>query len=91
MPRLQVAFGAVVVAQAAHSVEEYVGRLWETFPPARVPGLVSEDLGRGFLVLNLLLLTKRTAGTGGTQPRLSDGAPFLRHREEHGAILGCST
>jgi hypothetical protein len=58
MPRLQVAFGAVVMAQAAHSVEEYVGRLWETFPSARVlPGLVSEDPGRGFLVLNLLLVT----------------------------------
>ncbi len=35
MTRPQVAFGALIVAQASHSVEEYVGRLWESFPPAR--------------------------------------------------------
>lgn len=48
------AFGALVLAQAAHSVEEYLGRLWETFPPARLlTGLVSEDLRLGFLVINV--------------------------------------
>jgi hypothetical protein len=57
MRRLQSAFGALVLAQAAHSTEEYVGRLWESFPPARlVSGLVSQDLERGFLILNLLLV-----------------------------------
>jgi hypothetical protein len=34
MTRLQLTFGALVLAQAAHAVEEYVGRLWESFPPA---------------------------------------------------------
>jgi hypothetical protein len=33
--RLPGAFGAHVAAQAVHSVEEYAGRLWESFPPAR--------------------------------------------------------
>jgi Protein of unknown function with HXXEE motif len=57
MTRFHVAFGAVVLAQAAHSVEEYVGRLWESFPPARfVTGLISQDLEGGFLLLNLSLL-----------------------------------
>ena len=28
MSRLQLTFGALVLAQSAHSVEEYVGRLW---------------------------------------------------------------
>jgi hypothetical protein len=57
MRRLQSAFGALVLTQAAHSIEEYVGRLWESFPPARlVAGLVSDDLERGFLILNLLLV-----------------------------------
>jgi hypothetical protein len=57
MRRLQAAFGALVLAQAAHSSEEYVGRLWESFPPTRlVSGLVSQDLERGFLILNLLLV-----------------------------------
>jgi hypothetical protein len=57
MTRFQVAFGAVVLAQAAHSVEEYIGRLWEAFPPARfLSGLISQDLERGFLVINVSLV-----------------------------------
>jgi hypothetical protein len=57
MTRFQVAFGGLVLTQAAHSVEEHIGRLWESFPPARfVTGLMSQDHERGFVVLNLLLL-----------------------------------
>lgn len=55
--RFQLAFGLLVLAQAAHSVEEYAGRLWESFPPARfLTGLVSDDLERGFLVINIGLV-----------------------------------
>jgi hypothetical protein len=57
MTRFQNAFGALILAQCAHSAEEYVGRLWESFPPARfVSGLLSEDLERGFLLANVSLL-----------------------------------
>ena len=57
MSRLRLTFGALILAQAAHSVEESVGRLWESFPPARyVAGLVSSDLERGFVLLNVSLL-----------------------------------
>jgi hypothetical protein len=43
----------LVLAQAAHSVEEYVTRLYEVFAPARfVSGLVSSDLSFGFVVVN---------------------------------------
>jgi len=57
MTRFQRAFGALVLAQAAHSVEEYVGRLWESFPPARfLTGLISQDLRLGFLVINVSLV-----------------------------------
>ena len=57
MSRIQLTFGALIVAQAAHSLEEYFGHLWESFLPARVvAGLVSSNLGRGFGALNLLLL-----------------------------------
>jgi hypothetical protein len=50
-------FAALVVAQAAHSIEEYVGHLWESFPPARfVTGLISSDLERGFVVINVSLV-----------------------------------
>jgi uncharacterized protein with HXXEE motif len=56
--RFQLTFGALVLAQAAHSIEEYFGRLWESFPPARfVTGLVSSNLERGFVLLNVLLLS----------------------------------
>lgn len=57
MTRMQMAFGGLVLAQAAHSVEEYVGRLWESFPPAQfLTGLISQDLRLGFLVINVLLV-----------------------------------
>ena len=57
MSRLGAAFGILVLAQAAHSIEEYAGRLWEGFPPARlVSGLFSSNLERGFLIANALLL-----------------------------------
>jgi Protein of unknown function with HXXEE motif len=57
MTRLQLTFACLVIAQAAHSVEEYRGRLWETFSPARfVSGLVSRDLQQGFLFLNVALV-----------------------------------
>ena len=53
MPRIDAAFGTLVLAQAAHSVEEYVGRLWESFPPARfLTGLFPFDRGLTFLILN---------------------------------------
>lgn len=57
MTRFQATFGALVLAQAAHSVEEYFGRLWEPFPPTRfLTGLISQDLERGFLIINASLL-----------------------------------
>ena len=50
-------FGALVAAQAAHSVEEYIGRLWESFPPARfLVSLVSTNHERAFIVLNVALV-----------------------------------
>jgi hypothetical protein len=50
-------FGALILVQAAHSVEEYVGRLWESFPPARfLSSLVSQDLEQGFVTINVVLV-----------------------------------
>ncbi len=58
MTRFQLSFFALVAMQAAHSIEEYVGRLYDVFPPARlVSGLVSQDRARGFVVLNVALVT----------------------------------
>lgn len=51
------AFLALIAAQAAHSIEEYVFRLFDVFAPARfVSGLVSSDLGVGFAVANVALV-----------------------------------
>jgi len=38
-------------------MEEYIGRLWESFPPAQfLTGLLSSNLERGFLLINGSLL-----------------------------------
>ena len=40
-----------------HSLEEYVGRMWEIHPLARfVSGLFSSDLERGFAIANIALV-----------------------------------
>jgi hypothetical protein len=56
--RFQLSFFALVATQAAHSVEEYIGHLYDVFPPARfVSGLVSQDRERGFVILNIAFVT----------------------------------
>ena len=55
--RSQRVFLLLILAQAAHSSEEYVTRLYEVFAPARfVAGLVSSNLALGFLIANLCLV-----------------------------------
>jgi hypothetical protein len=57
MSRLHLTFCALVLVQAAHSIEEYIGHLWELFPPARfLTGLVSSNHERGFVLINVSLV-----------------------------------
>ena len=57
MTSIRSTFLALVVLQVAHSIEEYVGRLWESFPPAMfLTGLVSADRETGFIILNSALI-----------------------------------
>ena len=57
MTRFQATFLTLMVVQLAHSAEEYLGRLYEVFPPARlVSGMISQDLERGFLTFNVALV-----------------------------------
>ena len=52
--RSRTAFGLLIAAQAVHSVEEYVFRLFDTFGPARwVSGLFSNDSATGFALANI--------------------------------------
>src|SRR5262245_10480995 len=56
-PRMRTAFLWLIVAQAAHSIEEYVFRLYDVLAPARfISGLLSDDVARGFAIANALLV-----------------------------------
>ena len=56
--RGQLVFLSLILSQGAHSIEEYVTKLYEVFAPARfVSSLVSQDLALGFLVVNAALVT----------------------------------
>jgi Protein of unknown function with HXXEE motif len=56
--RTQRAFVLLILAQAAHSLEEYVTRLYDVFPPARfLSSLFSDDLRTGFVIANVLLIS----------------------------------
>ncbi len=56
--RGQLVFLFLILAQGAHSIEEYVTKLYEVFAPAHfVSALVSQDLALGFLVVNAALVT----------------------------------
>lgn len=55
--RVQRAFALVILAQAAHSVEEYVFQLYEVFAPARwVSGLFSANPAVGFAIANAAIV-----------------------------------
>ena len=50
-------FGTLFLTQALHSLEGDRGRLWESFPPARLlTSLVSSNLEQGFILLIILLV-----------------------------------
>src|SRR5215471_21707138 len=57
MTRSQIGFSALIAVQAAHSTEEYVGKLYDVFSPAKfLSSLVSDDLKFSFGLLNILLV-----------------------------------
>lgn len=56
-PAVSRTFLILVLAQTAHSIEEYVFRLYEVFAPAAaVSGLFSSNLRVGFAIGNTLLV-----------------------------------
>jgi len=47
----------LVLVQGLHSMEEYCGRLWAVFAPAKfMSGLVSQNAERGFVIINYGLI-----------------------------------
>lgn len=56
--RMKTVFLCLIPAQGAHSVEEWVTKLYDVFGPARlVASLVSHDLALGFAVANAVLVS----------------------------------
>lgn len=55
--RVQYIFLALILAQAAHSVEEYAFRLYDVLAPARyVSSLFGVDRQTGFVIVNIALV-----------------------------------
>lgn len=72
----RAAFLALILAQTAHSIEEYAFRLYDVLAPARfVAGLFSSDLARGFAIANALLVA---FGAWCYVARVRVGAPSAR-------------
>ena len=54
--QIRINFLLIALVQGLHSIEEYIGRLWDVFPPATfLSGLVSTDLKNGFIIINVSL------------------------------------
>lgn len=54
---IQIAFLALILAQAGHSIEEYATQLYDVFAPARfVSSLISDDRRPGFIIANVSLV-----------------------------------
>jgi Protein of unknown function with HXXEE motif len=52
--RIKTTFLLLVLTQGVHSVEEYAGRLWEVYPPARfICSLLSNNPETGFIILDI--------------------------------------
>ena len=52
--KLSATFFLLVIFQGLHSIEEYFGKLWDVFPPARfLTSLISNNLEIGFLIINI--------------------------------------
>jgi Protein of unknown function with HXXEE motif len=55
--RSRAAFGVLILAQAAHSVEEYAYRLFDVFTPAHfVSALFSNNTAFGFALTNTVIV-----------------------------------
>ena len=55
--RTRTAFLILIAVQAAHSVEEYVFRLYDVFIPARyISSFFSDDLSTGFAIVNIAIV-----------------------------------
>ena len=53
---IRITFLLIALVQGVHSIEEYIGKLWDVYPPATyICGLVSNNLENGFIIINISL------------------------------------
>ncbi len=53
---IHITFLLIALVQGLHSAEEFIGKLWDVFPPATfLSGLVSANLKTGFIIINISL------------------------------------
>lgn len=56
--RIRTTFLLLVITQAIHAIEEYFGRLWEVYAPAKfICNLLSSNPRTGFLIINILFIS----------------------------------
>ena|SRR5450432_2223957 len=54
--QIKITFCLLVLFQGLHSIEEYIGRLWEVFLPAKIiSSLISSNHEKGFIIFNICL------------------------------------
>lgn len=54
--KIRITFLLIALVQGLHSIEEYIGKLWDVYPPAAyICGLVSNNLKNGFVIINISL------------------------------------
>jgi hypothetical protein len=52
--KINILFLLLISAHVIHAIEEYLGHLWDIYPPAIfICNLVSSDPERGFIILNV--------------------------------------
>ena len=53
---IRITFLLIALVQGLHSIEEFIGKLWAIYPPATfICSLVSPDLKKGFIIINISL------------------------------------
>ncbi len=54
MIKTKTTFLILILLQGLHSIEEYMGKLWDVFPPAKyLTSLFSKSQRTGFLIANI--------------------------------------
>ena len=75
---ISITFLLIALVQGLHSVEEFIGKLWDVYPPARyLCGLVSTNLKTGFIIINISLFIVLMLTWVGTFSKFLSVRPFL--------------